>query len=587
MTPIKAEAISIHRLLRALCALAMTILLSGFLGKRDTAESILSRIPVQSGGRVKPFESFAHEALLSVTGKTSLEKKNAAAVVWGWITRPETWNTQSFLPVRNAALRQEFALMVIGGKISPELVLTHAPFQEKVEEALAKEEKKEPLLFLEKKRIELYDQARLFQAIVQGSLPGFFPNPQDPRAGWIPLSGLADPEKRIQLEQSYSPAGLAAVQASLARLVEALREDKTVIARKRSDRSNDEIAAKEFSASLHQLFESRDILLDQTKIKLELFYNQIHPFKWAWIFYLTSALIWFLLRERAPQLFLACFISGFLYHTAGFFLRCYLVGRPPVTNMYESIIWVAWAAVLFSSILGLIYKKTVLSASAAWVAFFTLLIGESFPAVLDPSLAPLVPVLRNNYWLTVHVLTITLSYGAFALACGIAHACLFQFAFQPNKKKAPPPKGGGEEQEQLAQYLYRALQIGVVLLATGTILGGVWANDSWGRFWGWDPKETWALIALFGYLAVLHGRFAGWLGNFGTAFGAVVAFLGVLMAWYGVNFVLAAGFHSYGFGGGGLPYVASAVALDLVLISFLAFRYNHRKLNPALSQKRK
>ena len=379
------------------------------------------------------------------------------------------------------------------------------------------------------------------------------------------------------------------MQASLARLAQALR-DETVIAHRGNPKSeiastsggssprNDEIAAQGFSASLHQLLESRDILLDQIKIKLELFYNRIHPFKWAWIFYLASALVWFLLRERAPQLFLICFISGFLYHTAGFFPRCYLVGRPPVTNMYESIIWVAWAAALFSSILGLIYKKTILPASAAWVAFFTLLIGESFPTALDPSLAPLVPVLRNNYWLTVHVLTITLSYGAFALAWGIAHACLFQFAFHPGKKK---------EQEQLAQYLYRALQIGVVLLATGTILGGVWANDSWGRFWGWDPKETWALIALFGYLAVLHGRFAGWLGSFGTALGAVIAFLGVLMAWYGVNFVLAAGFHSYGFGGGGLPYVASAVAADLMLISFLAFRYNSQKFRPALSQKRK
>ena len=133
-------------------------LFSGFLlGKKDTSESILREIPVQSGGRVKPFESFAREALLSVTGKTSLEKKNATTLAWDWIARPETWNTKSFLPVRNAALQQEFALMVIGGKISPELVLTHAPFQDKVQEALAKEEKKEPLLFLEKKRIELYD----------------------------------------------------------------------------------------------------------------------------------------------------------------------------------------------------------------------------------------------------------------------------------------------------------------------------------------------------------------------------------------------------------------------------------------------
>jgi len=134
-----------------------------------------------------------------------------------------------------------------------------------------------------------------------------------------------------------------------------------------------------------------------------------------------------------------------------------------------------------------------------------------------------------------------------------------------------------DRQRRLSQYLYRTLQIGVVLLAAGTILGGVWANYSWGRFWGWDPKETWALIALLGYLAVLHGRFSGWLGSFGIAVGSVIAFLGVLMAWYGVNFVLAAGLHSYGFGGGGLPYVLTVCAVDLAVIGLGVWLTKRRK----------
>jgi ABC-type transport system involved in cytochrome c biogenesis permease subunit len=177
-------------------------------------------------------------------------------------------------------------------------------------------------------------------------------------------------------------------------------------------------------------------------------------------------------------------------------------------------------------------------------------------------------VLRNNYWLTVHVLTITLSYAAFALAWGLAHANLVNFAFRPTKK---------ETQKRLSEFVYRALQIGVILLTAGTILGGVWANDSWGRFWGWDPKETWALIALLGYMIVLHGRSANWLGDFGTSLGSVIAFLGILMAWYGVNFVLGAGLHSYGFGGGGLAYIFAVILLDLLLVSYLAFCYNRAR----------
>jgi cytochrome c biogenesis factor len=130
-------------------------------------------------------------------------------------------------------------------------------------------------------------------------------------------------------------------------------------------------------------------------------------------------------------------------------------------------------------------------------------------------------------WLSIHVLTITLSYGAFALAWGMGHVVVMRSAFGKGEENAGTIK--------IAQYLYRAVQIGVVLLASGTVLGGVWANYSWGRFWGWDPKETWALIALLGYLAVLHGRFAGWLGTFGVAFGSVIAFALVVMAEFRSN----------------------------------------------------
>ncbi|HET9417994.1 MAG TPA: cytochrome c biogenesis protein CcsA, partial [Chthoniobacterales bacterium] len=122
-------------------------------------------------------------------------------------------------------------------------------------------------------------------------------------------------------------------------------------------------------------------------------------------------------------------------------------------------------------------------------------------------------------------------------------------------------------------WLYRVLQLGVLLLAAGTILGGVWANYSWGRFWGWDPKETWALIALLCYILTLHGRLAGWWTEFGLVVASVVCFLAVLMAWYGVNFVLGKGLHSYGFGIGGETYVAGFIIVDLAFVGFAVWRY--------------
>jgi len=147
-------------------------------------------------------------------------------------------------------------------------------------------------------------------------------------------------------------------------------------------------------------------------------------------------------------------------------------------------------------------------------------------------------------------MTITLSYAAFALALGIANVTLGCFLFRSDK---------ADTIRALSQLTYRAIQVGVLLLAAGIILGGVWADYTWGRFWGWDPKEVWALVALLGYLAVLHARLGGAIGNRCLAVMSVVCFSLVVMAWYGVNFVLGAGLHSYGFGDGGQGFVCSAI----------------------------
>ena len=125
--------------------------------------------------------------------------------------------------------------------------------------------------------------------------------------------------------------------------------------------------------------------------------------------------------------------------------------------------------------------------------------------------------------------------------------------------------------------LYRCLQIGVGFLATGIILGGIWADYSWGRFWGWDPKETWALIALLGYIVILHGRLAGWLKDFGMFMASSFAFFLILMSWYGVNFLLGTGLHSYGFGSGGVIYVFSFAGLHLLYALGVSLRQSTRK----------
>ncbi|MBI3312789.1 MAG: cytochrome c biogenesis protein CcsA [Candidatus Omnitrophica bacterium] len=566
------NTIAVARRLGAGLAMTITILIlstchSFSYAASSSAIEILEQIPVQHAGRVKPFQSFAQEAVLYVTGKKVFAKTPPAKLVWAWMLEPEKWNTQPMIPVSHPGLQKDFGLMLINHRVSAEVVLGHHAFLEQVEDAIGKRQKKEKLPLLEQKRIEVYERALFFREIGEGNLPGWIAHPENPSAGWLPFQGMLSEEGKQTLAGFFS-------EDKITRVSNALKDTLTTL-QQNSGSGESVQAAREFSLSLEALFADRGIALDRKILSMEMTYNRLHPFGWAWKLYLISvflSLIFVALTKRslAPRglapFGLAIFLAGFFMHSYGFYLRCQIAGRPPVTNMYESMIWVSWAVILFSLILSLIYKSVLIRNTAAVVAGLALLLAEGFPVVLDPTISPLVPVLRSNLWLTIHVLTITLSYGAFLLAWGLGHAVLASYAFSKNE----------ETSLKLSGYLYRALQIGVILLAAGTVLGGVWASYSWGRFWGWDPKETWALIALLGYLTVLHGRFTGWLGPFGIALSSVIAFLGVVMAWYGVNYVLAAGLHSYGFGTGGLHYVLLVILADLGLIGFLAIMHKHK-----------
>ena len=313
-------------------------------------------------------------------------------------------------------------------------------------------------------------------------------------------------------------------------------------------------------------------------LKREVSFYALHPFGKAWILYGIAFIV--MLAVLWIQSFdyywvsIGLFISGLFIQSYGFIERMMIAGRPPVTNMYESVIWVGFGIAAVALFFELIYKAKYYLLAAAPLSVVCLVLSDKLPAILDPSIKPLVPVLRDNFWLSIHVPTITLSYASFALSLGLGHIILGNYLFTANAK---------ERIKTLSQLNYRVIQIGVLLLTTGIILGGIWAHFSWGRFWGWDPKETWALIALLCYLAPLHGRLVGWLKNFGMAVISVVCFNAVLMAWYGVNFVLGTGLHSYGFSTGGSELiVGSLVAVDLLFVLVTALRYQQQLATESL-----
>jgi cytochrome c-type biogenesis protein CcsB len=234
-------------------------------------------------------------------------------------------------------------------------------------------------------------------------------------------------------------------------------------------------------------------------------------------------------------------IIGLLFatHTLGLIARWYISGHAPWSNAYESIIYVAWATMFFGLAFDRKSKLTV--ASSSFVTAIILM--AAYMNWIDPNIANLQPVL-NSYWLMIHVAVIVASYGPFALGMilGLVSLILVFFTNEKNKEKM------ALNIKEITYINEMALTIGLVMLTIGNFLGGQWANESWGRYWGWDPKETWALISIMVYAFVIHSRFVPalrgkWIFNLMSMY----AFIAILFTYYGVNFHLV-GLHSYASG---------------------------------------
>ena len=201
--------------------------------------------------------------------------------------------------------------------------------------------------------------------------------------------------------------------------------------------------------------------------------------------------------------------------------------------------------------------------------------------VMHRHIGAAMPILRDNLWLAVHVVTIMASYATAAIALVLANVALGYYLFGRYRIQriphTPPAEAGTRRVPDtmcplLAGFIYTAIQITVLLLAAGTVLGALWADKAWGRFWAWDPKEVWALVSLLVYLLMLHARHIGWSGDFGMAAAGLLGFTAILFTWYGVNFLVGGGMHSYGAGAGGKWAVLAAIAVEWLFLAAAGLR---------------
>jgi ABC-type transport system involved in cytochrome c biogenesis permease subunit len=491
----------------------------------------IRRLPTQHNGRIKPLDTFARELMLFVNGSYSRWGLSATQIYLNFIVDPVSPFLE-FIEVRSPELREKLGSLKTKRYFSLADIEV-SPLQDIAGPIFQKEEKnKNSLTEYEKKVLETFHQYQALKMAQSGDS----------------LFRAADFSFLKSGEHTSANSGLQDLLKEYLRALNKLDFANATV-----------LAGQLLTVSKQQ--EAPEILAHaMNKLDLEVFYNDSRFFLIACILYLLlGSLLFFpkFANKFAGNWILAFYALPLIFQISAIGMRVYITKFAPVTSMYGTMIWVSLGVNIFSALLYLLYKNRFVSGLMLLGSGLILLLTEKTPLVLSPDMDPIVAVLRSNYWLSTHVTTITISYAAFTIAMILGNWALIRVWTH---------KDNAAFFKEYAHYAYRMIQLGCFLLTVGIILGGIWADESWGRFWGWDPKETWALIADLGFLAILHARYAGWVKDFSLLAWSPIAYLLVVMAWYGVNFILAAGLHSYGFSSGGATLVAIFVGVQLLLL---------------------
>jgi ABC-type transport system involved in cytochrome c biogenesis permease subunit len=317
-----------------------------------------------------------------------------------------------------------------------------------------------------------------------------------------------------------------------------------------------------FNSVLHeyQVFLEKTVPAELTRPRVESLFNHASPFLQAMVLYLAvficALLSWLVWPKTLGKTAIILLVAAFLIHTGGLLSRMYLQGRPPVTNLYSSAIFVGWGIVILCLFLERIYRNGVASLCGSTAGFSTLLIAYNLQLDGD-TLEMLRAVLDTNVWLATHVVVVTLGYSATFLAglLGIIFILrgLISRSFSVDLAKS------------LNRMTYGVVCFATLFSLVGTILGGIWADQSWGRFWGWDPKENGALLIVLWNAIVLHARWGGYVRERGIAVMAVFGNIVTSLSWFGVN-MLGVGLHSYGFMDQAFGVLLTFIASQLIII---------------------
>ncbi len=541
---------------------------------KEHADKFGKLVIQDEGGRMKPINTFSSELLRKLSLKDTYLDFSSDQVLLSMMMNPAVWYNTEFIAVdkktQNDSIRK-----IIGVPSGKEYVKATDFFDDKgqyklepyLREATAttnpnkfQQDFKDANI-----RLSLLNQA-LGQDIVK-----IFPLLNDENNKWISAVEYRGGQYQVA-DSLYSNFIRNAMPYYLMTLGKAQQSGNYAEADKL-------LAAFE----QNQLNHGSEVLPSDQKIETEVIYNRLNIFNRLYRYYaLVGILMFFTLifqifKDRsiwraAIYLFKGTIIVFFLWHTAGLILRGYISGHAPWSNAYESILYVSWATMGIGLAFG--RKSNMTIAASAFVTAMLLWIAHQ--SWIDPSIANLQPVL-DSYWLMIHVAVIVASYGPLTVGMILGLVSLILIILTTKKNKARMDINIKE----LTIINELAITVGLIMLTIGNFLGGQWANESWGRYWGWDPKETWALISIMIYAFVIHTRLVpGLRGKWTFNYLSVIAFGSIMMTYFGVNFYLV-GLHSYASGAQVITPVfiwyTVAGALVLGAVSYWRYKVNYAK----------
>ena len=522
---------------------------------------------IQDDGRFKPVNTFSSELLRKLSKHDTYKGLTSDQVLLSMLLSPQAWYESDIIYVKKANdSLHRFLGVPKGTKLVKPKDFFDANGQYKLAPLLKDIYNTNTPNQFQKDFKEVDQRIGLLNRALQGDIFKVFPVPNDPNHKWISHLDYVNDTLQIT-DPMYKQFVKNALPAYLILLQQATETGDY----SKADKVLNNI-------KLQQEFYSAEVLPSPAKVQTELCYNRINIFEQLFQAYLYLGTVLFIVLlwnifipkrifRRLTQIGIALLWLCFILHTVGLAVRWYLSGHAPFSDAYESMIYVGWSAIG----VGLFFSRRspLTVAATAFVTAMILMIAHW--NWMDPAIGTLQPVL-NSYWLMLHVAVIVGSYGPFALGMllGVINLLLMIVTTRKNAHKI------NLIQQELTIVNELALTVGLVMLTIGNFLGGMWANESWGRYWGWDPKETWALISIMVYALVIHLRLIPhWCGRWAFNFMSIVAFGSILMTYFGVNFYLT-GMHSYATGDKiitpAFVYYAVGIVLLLGLVSYLRVR---------------